>query len=72
VITLPGAPLVRRGPYRFLRHPNYWIVAGEIAALPLAFGAWELALGFSVLNAFLLLHRVQVENAALAARLTVH
>jgi methyltransferase len=68
VITLPEAPLVRRGPYRFLRHPNYAIVAGEIAVLPLIFGAWRIALLFSVLNAALLWHRIRVEDQALAPR----
>jgi methyltransferase len=68
VITLPGAPLVRRGPYRFLRHPNYLIVTGEIAALPLVFGEAGVALVFTALNAGLLAWRIRVENAALAAR----
>ena len=68
IITLPGAPLVRRGPYRFLRHPNYLVVAGEIAALPLAFGAWQIALVFSLLNAAILAWRIRAENAALAPR----
>jgi methyltransferase len=68
VITLDDAPLVRRGPYRFVRHPNYWIVAAEIAVLPLAFGAWRVALVWSALNALLLAHRIRVEEAALAAR----
>jgi methyltransferase len=68
VITLPGAPLVRRGPYRWLKHPNYLIVAAEIAVLPLAFGAWALALGFSLANAGLLAARIRVENEALAPR----
>jgi methyltransferase len=68
VITVPGAPLVRRGPYRLCRHPNYAIVAGEIAVLPLAFGAWEIALVFSALNALLLRHRISVEEAALRPR----
>jgi methyltransferase len=68
VITLPDAPLVRRGPYRYLRHPNYVIVAGEIAVLPLIFGAWRIALLFSVLNAALLWHRIRVEEQALAPR----
>jgi methyltransferase len=40
VITLPGATLVRQGPYRFVKHPNYLVVTAEIAVLPLAFGAW--------------------------------
>jgi methyltransferase len=68
VITLPGAPLIRRGPYRWLKHPNYIIVSAEIAALPLAFGAYGLALVFSLLNLLLLRHRIGVENAALTAR----
>ena len=68
IITLPGAPLVRRGPYRWLRHPNYVVVALEIAVLPLAFGAIWIAIIFSLLNAAMLWHRIRVENAALAAR----
>ena len=68
VVTLPGAPLVRRGPYRFLRHPNYLVVAAEIAVLPLAFGAWAVALVFSGLNGALLAWRISVENQALAPR----
>lgn len=68
VVTLPGAPLIRRGPYRFVRHPNYLVVAGEIAVLPLAFGAWEIALLFSVLNGLLLAHRIRIEEAALTPR----
>jgi methyltransferase len=51
IIVLPSAPLVRRGPYRFMAHPNYAVVAGEIAVLPLIFGLWWYALLFSCLNA---------------------
>jgi methyltransferase len=69
IITLPGEPLVRRGPYRFLKHPNYLIVVGEIAALPLAFGLWETALAFSLANLLLLAHRIRVEEAALSERI---
>jgi methyltransferase len=68
VITLPQASLVRRGPYRFLRHPNYVVVAAEIAVLPLVFGAWRIALVFSLLNAALLAWRIRVEENALAPR----
>jgi methyltransferase len=68
IITLADVPLVRRGPYRFLRHPNYAVVVGEIAVLPLIFGAWRLALIFSVLNAVLLGWRIHVEAQALAPR----
>ena len=65
VIVLPDAPLVRAGPYRFIRHPNYCLVCAEIAILPLIFGAWPLALAFSILNGALLFHRIRIENAAL-------
>jgi alkylresorcinol/alkylpyrone synthase len=68
VITLPQAPLVARGPYRWLRHPNYLVVAAEIAVLPLAFGAWQLALGFSLANALVLADRIRTEERALAPR----
>lgn len=70
VITLPGAPLVRRGPYRWLRHPNYLVVVGEILVLPLAFGAWQIALVFSLANAALLALRIRCEERALAPRRT--
>ena len=68
IITVPDAPLVRTGPYRWFRHPNYLVVVAEIAVLPLAFGAWRIAIVFSALNAALLWHRIRVETAALAAR----
>ena len=68
IISLPGAPLVRKGPYRFIRHPNYTVVAGEIAALPLAFGEWQVALVFTVLNGLMLAWRIRAEDAALSAR----
>ncbi len=65
IIVLPGAPLVARGPFRFVRHPNYWIVAAEIALLPLAFGLWSVALIFSLLNAAVLTVRIRAEEKAL-------
>lgn len=68
IITLPEAPLIRRGPYRFLRHPNYLVVALEIPVLPLAFGAWDIALGFGLLNLAVLAWRIGVEERALAPR----
>lgn len=68
VLSLPGAPLVRRGPYRWVRHPNYVIVAAEIAVLPLAFDAWAIAIVFTVANALLLRHRIGIEEEALAER----
>jgi methyltransferase len=68
VLTIPGAPLIRRGPYRVLRHPNYLIVVLEIAVVPLVFGAVAIAAIFSLLNLALLGWRISVENAALAPR----
>jgi methyltransferase len=69
IITLPGAPLIRRGPYRFLRHPNYVIVAGEMMALPLVFGEVWVALIFSALNGMLLAWRIHVEEGVLRERM---
>jgi len=68
IITLPGAPLVKRGPYRFLRHPNYLVVAGEIAVLPLVFGEIAVAIVFALANAAVLFWRIRQEETALAAR----
>ena len=68
IVHVPDAPLIRGGPYRFCRHPNYLIVGGEIAVLPLVFGQWQIALIFSILNAAVLAWRIKVENAALAMR----
>ena len=66
IIVLPGAPLVRSGPYRWLRHPNYAIVTAEIALLPAAFGAIAIAAVFSAANLVLLARRIRIEDAALA------
>jgi methyltransferase len=71
IVTVPNAPLVRDGPYRFFRHPNYLVVVGEIAVLPLAFGAVWIALVFSLLNAVLLILRIRVEEGGLAPRRVV-
>lgn len=67
VITV-DAPLVRKGPFRFVRHPNYLIVTAEIAVLPLAFSDWLVAIIWSLANAALLFHRIRVESRALAQR----
>ena len=65
IIVVPQAPLVQRGPYRFVDHPNYWVVAGEIAVLPLVFSLWQVALVFTLLNAAVLTVRIREENRAL-------
>jgi methyltransferase len=65
IVVLPGAPLVRRGPYRFVSHPNYLVVAGEILVLPLVFGLAWYGLVFSLLNAAILTVRIRAEDTAL-------
>jgi methyltransferase len=65
IIVVPDAPLVRRGPYRFVNHPNYMVVIGEIAVLPLVFRMWQIALIFTLLNAAILTIRIREENRAL-------
>jgi methyltransferase len=71
IINLPDAPLVRIGPYRYVRHPNYLLVIAEIAVLPLAFGAAAIAAIFSALNLVLIARRIRIENRVLAPRQAV-
>ena len=66
ILIVPGAKLVRRGPYRYLNHPNYMVVVVEILTFPLIFGAWVTALVFTALNAILLYIRIREESRALA------
>jgi methyltransferase len=68
LLSVAGAPLVRRGPYGVVRHPIYMVVVAEIALLPLAFGAWGIALVFSMVNLALLAWRIRIEDGALAPR----
>jgi methyltransferase len=65
LIVVPDAPLVANGPYRWLDHPNYLIVIGELAILPLAFAAVVIAVGFSACNLVLLSRRIRLETRAL-------
>lgn len=65
IFVLPGSRPVVRGPYRFLRHPNYVVVGLELLALPLAFGAPVTAVVFSLLNAMVLRVRIRAEENAL-------
>ena len=65
IIVVPDETLVRRGPYRYLDHPNYAVVVAEIALLPLVFGLWRMALVFTLFNAAALAIRIRQENRAL-------
>lgn len=65
IIVVPGETLVADGPYRYFRHPNYMVVAGEIFILPMAFGLWWYALTFGVLNLAVLWWRIRAEDEAL-------
>jgi methyltransferase len=67
VIVVPDEKLVARGPYRLMRHPNYAVVASEVAVVPLALGMPIYALLFTIWNAAVLTVRIRAENAALAA-----
>jgi methyltransferase len=65
ILVVPGETLVARGPYRFISHPNYAVVIGEIAVLPLCLGLTWVAAVFTVLNAAVLTIRIRAENAGL-------
>jgi methyltransferase len=67
IIVLPDAPMIAAGPYRYLSHPNYAIVAAEIAVLPLALHLAVIASIFTVLNALVLAIRIRAEARALEA-----
>ncbi len=66
IIVLPGAPLVTEGPYRYLNHPNYAVVAGEIALLPMTLHLPLIAALFTILNGIVLFIRIRAENRGLA------
>jgi len=71
IIVLPNAPLVAGGPYRYLQHPNYAVVVGEIAVLPLTLGLPWIAVIFTALNATILFIRIRAENRALNISRTI-
>ncbi len=65
IIILPGTDVVRKGPYQFIRHPNYVIVSIELLALPLLFSAYATAILFLFLNIWMLTVRIRTEEQAL-------
>jgi methyltransferase len=68
VLVVPGAPLVRSGPYRWLRHPNYVAVVIELISAPMLFGAWRTSIVVTALNAVALTLRIRCEERALTGR----
>lgn len=65
IFRIPGCPLVKKGPYRFIKHPNYWVVIAEIALIPLIFHLYITAIVFSILNGVMLSVRIRKENEVL-------
>jgi len=65
VYRIKGLPLIKRGPYNYLKHPNYLIVIAEIAVIPLAFHLYYTAAIFTLLNLVMLSVRIKIENKAL-------
>jgi len=65
IYRIPGAPLVKKGPYNYFKHPNYLIVVAEIALIPMIFHLYLTAIAFTLLNAIMLFVRIKVENKVL-------
>ena len=65
IYHIPNIPLIKKGPYKYFRHPNYMIVIGEIAVIPLVFHLYYTAIAFSILNAIMLFVRINEENKVL-------
>ena len=68
IITLEGAPVVRRGPYRYFAHPNYVVTVAETLLLPAVFGGWALGTILAAVWAAVLYYKIILENSALAKR----
>lgn len=65
VIYLKGSPHIKKGPYKFLKHPNYLVVCVELAIIPLIFSCYFTAIFFTILNIILLNRRIKIENRVL-------
>ena len=65
IFRISGCPLVKKGPYRFIKHPNYVVVIAEIALIPLIFHLYVTAVVFSILNGLMLFVRIRKENEVL-------
>ncbi len=62
ILRVPGSVFIKKGPYKYFRHPNYFIVICEIAIIPLVFGLYFTAVTFSILNAIMLMVRIREEE----------
>jgi len=62
IYRIPGVYPIKKGPYKFLKHPNYMEVVCEIAIIPLVFHLYYTTILFTVLNAAMLAVRIKVEN----------
>jgi methyltransferase len=69
VLVVPGAPLINKGPYQYIRHPNYLAVVIEIAVIPLVFSCYITSVLFSILNLMVLRRRIGIEDSALSKAL---
>jgi methyltransferase len=65
IYHISNMPLIKKGPYKYLKHPNYLIVAAEIVVIPLAFNLYYTAITFTLLNMFMLIVRIKEENKVL-------
>jgi methyltransferase len=65
IIVLKGSPLIKKGPYKFLKHPNYIVVGIELAVIPLIFSCYFTAIFFTILNIILLNRRIRIESRAI-------
>jgi len=65
ILVVPNAMMVKKGPYRWLKHPNYVVVAIELMLIPLLFNAYFTAILFTCLNAWMMAVRIQTEEKAL-------
>jgi methyltransferase len=65
IYRIPNSPLIKTGPYQFLKHPNYMIVIAEIAIIPMIFNLYYTSIAFSLLNFMMLFVRIKEENKVL-------
>jgi methyltransferase len=66
IVLVPGATLVKKGPYRYVRHPNYMVIVLELLSIPILCGAYWTAAVFTGLNLLILRVRIRTEEKALA------